>query len=827
ENGKEALDILKDNKDSVSLILLDVMMPVMDGYTFLDIAKNDPALALIPVIVTTQSSSEEEEVAAMSHGATDFVPKPYRPKVILHRVAGLIRLRETAAMVNQFKYDRLTGLYSKEYFFEMVKKQLADNPEKEYSIVCSDIDNFKLYNDVFGRAAGDILLKEIASIIKKSVGSTGFCARFDADRFICLQEKEKERADRNNFSTGEENKLTAMKGISMRWGIYEITDKSFSVDAMCDRAMLAVNSIKGNYNEFFAVYDDSLRKKLLREKEITESIEPAMEEGQIVFYLQPKYSLKDNCLAGAEALVRWVHPDWGFMSPGEFVPIFEKNGFISKLDKYIWEKVCEQLRIWKDKGMPPVAVSVNVSRADVFHMNLAEVIPEMADRYGIDPSLLHLEITESAYAEDFGQIMDTVNRLRKMGFVVEMDDFGSGFSSLNMLSRITLDILKLDMKFIQNEIAKSADHSILNDVISMAQRMNMKVVAEGVESREQMNRLREVGCDFAQGYYFAKPMPVAEFEELLLKQKPRITKPAPVRNTKDKHTFLVVDENSAYREHVRRYFNKKYNVLAAADADEALRYMKDEKNLPVSAVIMSLTLPKGESAAMLKEMRQGAEFWDTVILGTLPDGAAVDNLPLAMETDDFMCKLHPLSDMEKRIRRMLEIEDYRERIRTLTDEDSKDYMTGLLNRRGLKVAIDSLRRDEMPMALCLFDLDGLNNINSTCGHDEGDRVIGYFSELLRRRTRTSDIQCRYGGDEFVLILKNLNNEETPLRKCTEICDAFAEYAINAELNASCTAGIVMCGINERPSHKLIEKAEKALHRAKAEKPGGCIMYENK
>ena len=193
ENGKEALDILKENKDSVSLILLDVMMPVMDGYTFLDIVKNDAELALIPVIVTTQSSSEEDEVSAMSHGATDFVPKPYRPKVILHRIAGLIKLRETAAMVNQFKYDRLTGLYSKEYFFEMVRKQLIENPEKEYTLICSNIDNFKLYNDVFGRAAGDRLLKEMAVITSKSVGSMGFCARFEADRFICFQERERER----------------------------------------------------------------------------------------------------------------------------------------------------------------------------------------------------------------------------------------------------------------------------------------------------------------------------------------------------------------------------------------------------------------------------------------------------------------------------------------------------------------------------------------------------------------------------------------------------------------------------------------------------------
>ena len=249
EHGQEALDILAHCADTVALILLDVMMPVMDGYAFLDLVRQDPQLSLIPVIVTTQSDSEEDEVIALSHGATDFVPKPYRPRVILHRVASIIKLRETAAMVNQFQFDRLTGLYSKEFFFQKVRDRLQEEPEGDYFIVCSNIENFKLVNDVFGTQAGDKLLQEVADITKLMVGDGGFCGRFGADRFLCLQRLEQERLDRQKFGAPLDVEVSPMmKSIVMRWGIYEITDPSIPVEQMCDRAMLAASSIRGQYN---------------------------------------------------------------------------------------------------------------------------------------------------------------------------------------------------------------------------------------------------------------------------------------------------------------------------------------------------------------------------------------------------------------------------------------------------------------------------------------------------------------------------------------------------------------------------------------------------
>lgn len=820
ENGQVALDILKQHRDNIALILLDVMMPVMDGYTFLDRMKEDEELTLIPVIVMTQSDSEADEVNALSHGATDFVPKPYRPQVILHRVASIIKLRETATIVNQLQYDRLTGLYSKEFFYRKVKERLETDHEHEYTIVCFDIENFKLYNDIYGRKAGDRLLCDSAANMKKMIGELGICGRYGADCFLFMQERETELSDRENFLNESFNERTEkMENVSVKWGIYEITDRTIPVEQMCDWARVAADSIKGQYNQFYAIYDDALRGKMLREKAITDTMETSLAERQFIVYLQPKYNLNEESMAGAEALVRWIHPEWGFMSPGEFIPLFEKNGFISHLDQYVWEQVCMKLRDWKDKGYPLLPVSVNVSRADIYQIDLVDTLAKIIGKYDIDPVYLHLEITESAYAENPVQIINTVNQLRKLGFIIEMDDFGSGYSSLNMLNQMKMDILKLDMKFIQNEMEKPADQSILSYVINMSHGMGLSVVAEGVETREQLERLRDIGCDYVQGYYFAKPMPVTEYEELL-KNQPSCCGPSVMTSSwevNDMRSLLIIDEDEAYRKQVCRTFKGQYQVLEASDSDSALPYITEYERGNVSAVILSMTLPENGAASILKVLRQNPLFWRIPVLATIPGGEMMEELPLALETDDFLCKCHPQCDLQRRVEKLMGIAAAHERELTLKDEASRDYMTGLLNRRGLQAAMDSLRKEDLPVAVCLFDLDDLKQVNDTFGHEEGDRLIQSFADLLRRKTRAKDILCRYGGDEFLVVLKHLNDGLVAEKKASDICQAF---------QASCSVGIALCGPNEKNFAGLIQNADQALYRAKRKNKGGCCLWKD-
>lgn len=519
-NGQEALSVLKESSEEISLILLDIVMPVMDGYTFLAKIKTDPACCSIPVIVTTQSDSDEDEVAALSQGATDFVVKPYKPQIILHRVANIIKLRENAAMVNQLQYDRLTGLYNKEFFYRRVVDILSGHTDKKYDIICSDIENFKLINDIFGIPNGDRLLREIAQIYRDVVGDFGICGHLNADRFVCLLEHRAEYTnDMFAHITSRLNTLPYAKSIVMKWGIYAIEDSSLPAEKMCDRALLAARSIKGQYGKYFACYDDALRSELVRERRITDQMEAALSEGQFEVYLQPKYRLSGERLSGAEALVRWNHPEWGMQQPGAFIPLFEKNGFITSLDQFVWDRTCAVMRGWDDQGFPPLPVSVNVSRADLYNEDLGSILLAIVQKYDLEVSRLPLEITESAYTDDPNQIIETVNSLKKLGFIIEMDDFGTGYSSLNMLNQMPLDVLKLDMKFIQNETAKPMNQGILRFIMELARFMGLSVVAEGVETKEQLERLREIGCDYVQGYYFAKPMSSGNFGQLIQNSK--------------------------------------------------------------------------------------------------------------------------------------------------------------------------------------------------------------------------------------------------------------------------------------------------------------------
>lgn len=518
ENYQNALDILKTDSENISLIIIDLTISAMDGYSFLDVLKNDDNYSSIPVIVTTSSDNITDEITALEHGANDFVQKPFRPQVIRHRAASLIKLRENAAMVNQFKVDSLTGLYTKEYFYKKVREILDKYPEKDFTLTCSNIESFKLYNDTHGRQAGDQLLKEAAELFRKSVPEDALCCRYSADRFLCLMEKTSEIDSRVQFEKSRKvNRSELSNNLPVKLGVYEITDRSLPVEIMCDRVMLMVDSIKGIYDQYVAVYDDTIREKLHREQAIVDSMETALAEKQFVVYFQPKNSLDDDSMTGAEALVRWIHPEWGFMSPGEFIPLFEKNGFICRLDEYVWESVCEKLREWKDKGYELVPVSVNVSRIDIYHSHIVDTFCGLIEKYGIEPSLLHLEITESAFTKNTEQIISTVDELQKKGFVIEMDDFGSGYSSLSMLSQMSLDVLKLDMIFIRNETSKPVDQSLLRDIINMAHRLRLKVVAEGVETLHQKERLKIMNCNYAQGYYYAKPMAASDFEKMLEK----------------------------------------------------------------------------------------------------------------------------------------------------------------------------------------------------------------------------------------------------------------------------------------------------------------------
>lgn len=518
DNGLDALNILLEDGEKFSAVLLDILMPIMDGYEVMRVMQKTPHLSKIPVLVTSQAFEEEYELKALNMGASDFISKPYNAEILKKRLHNLIQMHENATAVGVMERDNLTGLYSKEGFRHKMDEVLKTRPDILFDVIALDIEHFKLFNDTYGVDEGDRLLKFVARrIVDESDECNGICARVYADQFLIFCERGEDYAMKmvNNINRHMEDYPLDMK-VHVKIGVYQIHDITVSVNSMCDRAFIAVKAAKGRYENDVAYYDDSIREKLLREQQIGDDMVHALKEEQFDVYFQPKYNLGTEKMTGAEALVRWHHPIKGFMSPAEFIPIFEKNGFITELDMYVWHKSCEYIAKWREKYGRWVSLSVNVSRKDIYKQNLPEILRGMVERYGIPPEILHLEITESAYTENPEQLIFIVEQLKKEGFIIEMDDFGSGYSSLNMLAELPIDILKLDMKFLQNKGEQSKNENIMSAIVELAKKINLYVIAEGVEKEKQISMLKSMKCDMVQGYYYAKPMPAEEFEKTCL-----------------------------------------------------------------------------------------------------------------------------------------------------------------------------------------------------------------------------------------------------------------------------------------------------------------------
>ena len=526
ENGVQALKMLKNAKSKVDAIILDIITPEMGGYEFMECLKKDKRFAQIPVIILTEKADRASERKALENGAWDFVSKPYDAEIVKLRLKNVIArsqitlLKELNHVMN---YDPLTGVYSKNKFFSASKTLLISNPDKQFAFLRLDIDRFKLINSFFGNVSGDKLLRYMARRIREFAKTTECCTfgRIDADVFgIFTPYQGKERTiEQMEQAVSRMKSLTPNYSIMLVYGVYIVTDRELPISQMCDRAALAAKTVKGHYMKSFAFYDDKMRLSIENEQNIINEMSDALENHEFVPYYQPKYDVKTNKPVGAEALARWIHPTKGFISPGVFIPIFEKNGFISKLDFYIWECVCKQLKEWKDSGVPLFPVSVNVSRVNLYNPNLAKIIIELTKKYDVDPKYFNIEITESVYTDKNIMIDEVTNLLRSNGFTILMDDFGSGYSSLNVLKDVQVDVLKMDMMFMFKAKYDGRAETIISSVIRMAKWLNIPVIAEGVDKAEQVDFLRSVGCDFIQGFYYAKPMPAKDYEKLISDQE--------------------------------------------------------------------------------------------------------------------------------------------------------------------------------------------------------------------------------------------------------------------------------------------------------------------
>lgn len=519
QSGEEGFDSLLANRDKIDLILLDIILPQMDGFAFMEEMRRSE-LEYIPVIIMTADHDIDREVLALRNGAADFVRKPLYSEILLNRI-------ENVLMRHSMEYDSLTGLNNRSKMFAAVKEMVKKHHGQKFAFLRYDIDNFSFYNSSMGEDEGDKLLIAIASQLKRLIGKNDICqyGRVDADVFCLCELYNKETIEEHiKMAVDFLEKYRSDYRIESSVGICVFDDTDMSIETVYTNASLAAHTCKGIFDKTFAYYEDWMRSQHSEEQSVLNEMVYALENHQFVPYLQPKYDLESDEPCGAEVLVRWMHPQKGMVSPDKFIPVFEKNGFIAKLDFYMWDTVCQMLQRWRDEGRKIYPISVNVSRISMYNPHLNEVILELISRYNLTPDLLQLEVTESAYMTNPDLMKETVSKLQKSGFTILMDDFGSGYSSLNTLKEIHVDILKVDMKFLPNDGNNSRSEKILSSVIRMAGWLGVPTIAEGVETEAQRDFLKDIGCDYVQGYYYAKPMPVNEYESLIGKSSLHLEK---------------------------------------------------------------------------------------------------------------------------------------------------------------------------------------------------------------------------------------------------------------------------------------------------------------
>ncbi len=519
ENGKEALEIMRMHREDLSMLILDLNMPVMNGYEVMERLREDELLQHIPVIVLTADKSAE--LQALQMGAADFITKPFDiPEIIQTRVSRILELSEGKKLISAAERDRITGLYSRNFFYEYANRLFQYHTEMHMDAAVLNIEQFHSVNAVNGREFGDSVLKRIGEEIRAFIsGTQGIASRVEADRFdlYCLHQPDY-RAVLNRIQEAV-NRHSPNVSIHLRMGVMPWREGVEPV-LMLDRAQAACNMVRGNYQNPLMIYNEEMQAQELMNRRLLNDLKSAVSEHQLQVYYQPKYDIQCDPprLSSAEALIRWKHPELGMVSPGQFVPLFEGNGLISRVDHYVWEEAARQVREWKDRYGFVLPVSVNLSRADVFDPALVDRLIRLIEENHLDYKDIKLEVTESAYTDKASTVLETIHRLRELGFEIEMDDFGSGYSSLNMLSDMPIDVLKMDMKFVRNIETSDTDMRLVKLILDIARYLGVKVVAEGVETEGQLRLLKDVGCDLIQGFYFSRPVPPEEFEKLIEKE---------------------------------------------------------------------------------------------------------------------------------------------------------------------------------------------------------------------------------------------------------------------------------------------------------------------
>lgn len=887
-NGQEAMGQLEKLEDEIDAMLLDIRMPIMNGFQVLEAMGKDSRWKNITILVVTENQDEESEIQALDLGATDYITKPYNPKILRHRLSTLMDFQKRIITYHVLERDSLTGLYNKVIFERETELLLERNKSKVYQMICINIEKFKVINDLYGAEAGNRLLRRIAVEIQKDVRNRGGIAgRIGGDHFaLCIPEENADPLDMTEVKLSNRKlEFPVGRPLVLGLGIYRIVDRRLSVSGMYDRAELAVNSIRGNYKNRLAVYQEEMILHLRKEQMIASEMERALKNGEFILYCQPKYNLMDYTIAGVENLVRWKHPIKGILSPAEFIPIFEKNGFITKIDYFIWEESCKRIREWMDTGLEPVPMAVNVSRVDIYQEDLREYLNNLVKKYDIPKRLLELEITESSYAENTQQIIRVVKELKEDGFFISMDDFGSGYSSLNMLNELPVDRIKLDLRFLNNDGEYHRTGNLINSMISMARWLDLPVIAEGIETKEQMEFLRSAGCHQGQGNFFAKAMPEEEMRQRL--KEGRMNLDVPYTKLV---TLIDVNEFNNPKSSLNMMFNSFVGALAIFELDgencsiirgnnrffDMFDVTRSEIVKHFSNVVQYVHPSDKEKFRILLK---SAEEEEVEVVGDIrwlfPAYDILKwfhmHVKLIMKNDERRMFLSTIEDSTKEheteaekeqlLERLLESEHRCEEIirsmkMTLAakadDLKEKNYLKEgdsnnperrsrprstsreplrILGGKELKQAVEfciTADPKEKDM-LFIIDIDNFKQIRDSQGHAFANLVLNSVAEEIRQNFRADDILGKTNEEEFVVYIRNIQNAQFAKRKAEEILLGIHKifHQGQATYNIAGSIGIAAYPKDGDTFESLFNKAAAALYYGKKDSKKRYALYGDK
>lgn len=718
--------------------------------------------------------------------------------------------RKTAKDLSSVAFmDKVVNAKNNTYF-QMEVQQLLKNYKTSYYLVSMDICDFKVINNVYGLEVGNKTLRYVYKQIKELLGEDERIARGSADIFYMLLKGKNAKAivtrlhqiyhNINTFSLGKEN----VYYLELRFGIYMIHDRKISVEEMEECANIARKSNQREEKFSYAFYDVSYLKKQLEEKALVNAMSSSLKAGHFEVYLQPKVLLQEHKVIGAEALIRWHHPEQGMLSPAIFIPVFERHRVIHHLDKFVFEEVCRLLARWKQEGKELCIISINLSRQNLDNPNFLKEYYEICQSYGVLAKYIEIELTETIFMENLERVQSFIDEMHQYGFLCSLDDFGVGYSSLGMLKDLDIDVIKLDRSFFVGKNNSSKRMLIVETILRLASQMHMQTVAEGIDTQEQAEALRALGCDMIQGFIYYRPMPIAEFESVAFEDHQLKYLPLEVNSQTKKPQQYVKEQIISFT-----YLPDKDSVVFS---DAFSNVLKDQvANHNAQQLFYQSALICKHDVENFKQLVQKSlvsHTWEKDMIRFQFEDGYYDwvNVYLICDEQKEETTLFGVIVNFKAVREELEL---------WRDKAYRDSLTNLYNRSFLEMEIEKMFYKEKMNAMVCIDVDDFKDFNVAYGHMIGDQLLQQIAQNLLEVFRNQDIIARYGGDEFIVFLPKVKKEVLQERLQYIIDSLKQSYEIEGKMYAASVSIGAVWYYQQYVSYKrLLCDMEQALTEAK-------------